>query len=609
MWRTYIGPSLIAGLAELRNSFKVWGQAMYGSIRKTEIKTFWTFFFSRSIQNLVTGEDIEDKMGCFKVLKSKKKKAERTAYIKRINPQELTPTTLPEPKLQSRTLQSAPPSFRTLVKPVQPVKRIINSRTRALSAPSSLNTTEQDALASNECEEQEELKSRVGLTKEQRSPNPQPLPLPSPQGTVVLKATGSFKAGNASGPLYASGPLPLPPLGALRNFGYEELSNACLNFSSDRCVSEGLSSIIYKASFGDDASGSKKLEATVTRLHPSTQGLKEFINEVNTLASLQHPHLCKLLGFHAREGSDQRMLVYERLYHGSLDRLLYGRSDGPSIDWNTRMKVALCAAQGLTFLHEEGPFQAMYNEFSTANIQIDKDFSAKLSGYGCVGHIPEADVCSSSVAVANLSVETLERGLLTPKSNVWSFGIVLLELLTGHKNLDSRHPKEERNLVKWSRPYLADDCRLSLIMDPHLKGRFPAKAARTVADIAQRCLQMDPLERPTMRTIVEHLKIIQDMKYSCRFPLQEPAAVAGKQMSRSPSLNGIITPAPRLSFSPSPPSRTHLSVSPTRPPVVPVSLPPRACSSTLSLEDLERQESRKSSSSTSTFRRPSVEGF
>nr|AFK34136.1 unknown [Medicago truncatula] len=90
------------------------------------------------------------------------------------------------------------------------------------------------------------------------------------------------------------------------------------------------------------------------------------------------------------------MLVYERLYHGSLDRLLYGRSDGPSIDWNTRMKIAMCAAHGLTFLHEEGPFQAMYNEFSTANIQIDKDFSAKLSGYGCVGHIPEEEISSSS---------------------------------------------------------------------------------------------------------------------------------------------------------------------------------------------------------------------
>ena len=81
------------------------------------------------------------------------------------------------------------------------------------------------------------------------------------------------------------------------------------------------------------------------------------MNDVNTLASLQHPYLCKLIGFHAREGSDHRMLVYERLFHGSLDRLLYGRSDGPPIDWNSRMKVAFCAAHGLTFLHEEGPFQ------------------------------------------------------------------------------------------------------------------------------------------------------------------------------------------------------------------------------------------------------------
>lgn len=87
------------------------------------------------------------------------------------------------------------------------------------------------------------------------------------------------------------------------------------------------------------------------------QGFREFFNEVNTLASLQHPNLCKLLGFHARDGSEQRMLVYERLFHGSLDRLLYSRSDGPLIDWNSRMKIALCAAQGLTFLHEEGPFQ------------------------------------------------------------------------------------------------------------------------------------------------------------------------------------------------------------------------------------------------------------
>ncbi|XP_054780493.1 probable serine/threonine-protein kinase PBL1 [Prosopis cineraria] len=547
-------------------------------------------------------------MGCFTVLKSKKKKSEQIKNVKRINHKENLPAAvLPEPQTHTRSLQSAPPSFRTRVKPIQPINNITYSRIRALSAPSTLDAAEQDALASVEYEDQDELKHRAGSIKEQRSSSPQPLPLPCPQTGGSLKATSSFKSATASGPLCASGPLPLPRTGLLRNFMYEEISAACHNFSSDRCMSEGLSSTIFKASFGDDVSSSKKFEATVTRLHPSAQGLKEFINEVNIIASLQHPNLCKLLGFHACEGSELRMLVYERLYHGSLDRLLYGRSDGPPIDWNTRMKIALCAAQGLTFLHEEGPFQAMYNEFSTANIQIDKDFSAKLSGYGCVGHIAEEEVSSNSTAVGNLSVETLERGMLTPKSNVWSFGIVLLELLTGRKNLDSRRPKEERNLVKWSRPFLADDCRLSLIMDPQLKSRFPSKAVRTVSGIALRCLQNEPSERPTMRTVVEHLRKIQDMKHSCRFPLQEPAAISRKQMSRSPSLNGVVNPASRLSFSPSPPSAAGPSISPPRWSGVPLLLPPRACSSTLSLEELDRQESRKSSSTVS--RRASVEGF
>ncbi|XP_065852896.1 probable serine/threonine-protein kinase PBL1 [Euphorbia lathyris] len=544
-------------------------------------------------------------MGCFTVLKSKKKRPEQSVSVKRVSPKEQTPTTLPEPQLPTRSLQSAPPSFRTRVKPVQPDSTVTTNRARALSAPESLDAAEQDELAVIEYEEHEESKSRVSLARDH--PSPQPLPLP----TAALKSIGSVKSANGSGPLYTSGPLPLPPgvthSGTLRNYSYDEIVSACHNFSTDRCVSEGLSSTIYRASFGDDTSSSKKFEASVTRLHLSSQGFKEFINEINTLASLRHPNLCKLLGYHARDGSEQKMLVYERLYHGSLDRLLYGRSDGPPVDWNTRMKIALCAAQGLTFLHEEGPFQAMYNEFSTGNIQIDKDFSAKLSGYGCVGHIPEAEISTSSVAVANLSVETRERGLLTPKSNVWSFGIVLLELLTGRKNLDNRHPKEERDLVKWSRPFLADDCRLSLIMDPHLKGRFPVKAARTVADIALRCLQKDTLVRPTMRTIAEHLKVIQDVKYSTRFPLQDPAAVAVKQMSRSPSLNGIVMPAPRLSFSPSPPSKALPSVSPTRLPSMPASLPPRTCSSTLSFQEFERQESRKSS--TSGIPGASVEGF
>ncbi|GFY82441.1 protein kinase superfamily protein [Actinidia rufa] len=592
-------------------------------------------------------------MGCFTVLKNKKKKSEQATYLRRVNPQENSPTTLPEPHTRTQALQSAPPSFRTRVKPVQPINKVKNNRTRALSAPSSLIEAEQDALSSVDCDEQEESKSRIGPMKEHRSPSPQPLPLPSPQihNAVVLKTMGSFKSVTSSGPINASGPLPLPPSGTLRNFSYEEIAAACQNFCPERCMSEGLSSVIYRASFGDDTSGSKKLNATVTRLHPSTQGLREFVNEVNTLASLQHPNLCKLIGFHAREG--------------------------------------------LTFLHEEGPFQAMFNEFSTANIQIDKDFSAKLSGYGCITHIPETEISKSSVesiirdANSASHIERYSSNCLSqnrfpesrlPPNNISLRGpkcaifaskirtesslkiatdikerIALLNKLVGYgltyqngegilpflcighwqifrwrhwregcsppramfgvlelcflncsqarKNLDSRHRKEEKNLVKWSRPFLADDCRLSLIMDPQLKGRFALKAARKVADIAQRCLQTDPSERPTMRTVVEHLKTVQDMKYSCRYPLQEPRAIGGKHMARSSSLNGIVTPAPTSNFSPSPPT-TRPYISP-RPLPLPMSLPTQTCSSILSLDGVDHQESQKSSSS----RRASVEGF
>ncbi|ESQ49198.1 hypothetical protein EUTSA_v10020426mg [Eutrema salsugineum] len=554
-------------------------------------------------------------LGCFP-LKSKKKRG--SVSMKRLGHEESKPTALPEPpKIPSRNLQSAPPSFRTRVKPIQSSNGEMSSRARVMSAPSSIHgAAERDLLAAGAYHDEQDEQPRDPRSSTKET-SPQPLPLPSPKTGSSLKNWGSFKSFNgSSGRLSASaasGPLPLPPSGSVRSFSYDEVVSACSAFSSDRCVSEGLSSVMYMASFGDEAStaSSKRVDATVVRLHVTTsQSIREFSNEVNTLASLQHQNLCKLVGYHACDGSDTRMLVYERLAHGNLDRLLHGRSDGPPLDWNTRMKIALCAAQGLTFLHEEGPFQAMYNEFSTANIQVDKDFSAKLSGYGCVGHAPETETSNNS-ALANLSVETVERGLLTPKSNVWSYGIVLLEMLTGRKNMDGSYPKEERNLVKWSRAFLADDCRLSLIMDPQLKGRFPAKAARSIADIAQKCLQVEPSERPTMRNIVDQLKIIQDMKYSCRFPLREPAPVAArKHMGRSSSLNTIVwTPAggapPRSSFSPSPPPRRP-SVSPTRgralvfPPV----FPPRVCSS---LEEMSREEVRRLSSASG--RRTSLEGF
>jgi hypothetical protein len=251
--------------------------------------SFYLVNFFAEINNSRKQPSSVQRMGCFTVLKSKKKKSDSFAYVKRISHNEHAPSVLPEPQTHTRSLQSAPPSFRTRVKPIQSVNKVTNNRIRALSAPSTLDVADQDALASIEYEEQEELKHRGGGSmKELRSSSPQPLPLPSPQGGSSLKAIGSFKLGTASGPLHASGPLPLPPTGSLRNFPYEEVAAACHNFSSDRCMSECLSSTIYKAYFGDDPSNSKKFEATVTRLHPSSQVLFSALYYFNFISWYLH---------------------------------------------------------------------------------------------------------------------------------------------------------------------------------------------------------------------------------------------------------------------------------------------------------------------------------
>ncbi|KAK8921221.1 putative receptor-like protein kinase [Platanthera zijinensis] len=342
--------------------------------------------------------------------------------------------------------------------------------------------------------------------REKSFPNPHPLPLPSPM---------SFRSSSNNGPLLTSMPLPLPPLApATHTFSLEETSVSCQHFSFDQCTSEGLSTAICGASFGDDSVALKK-----TIFDFSAVGSRRFVNQLNLIACLKHPCLCEIIGFHVREGVT---IVYEGLFHGSFDNILHGRSNLPSLDWNARMKIALCAAEGLAFLHEEGPFQAMYSDFSSTNIQVSKDFSAKLSGYGCVDHNLENEYSKTRPAEAKE-----RRKSITPMSNVRSFGVVLVELLTGRKDSNTCYAKN-RDIVQWSKPFLADESRLSLIMDPHLQGRFPCKAAQIVAKIALRSLHRDPSERPTMREVVWCIKSAHSIKYSCLFPLREPPSVKGQ---------------------------------------------------------------------------------
>ncbi|KAG2245874.1 hypothetical protein Bca52824_085502 [Brassica carinata] len=230
-------------------------------------------------------------LGCFP-LKGKKKRG--SVSMKRLDLEESSkPIALPEPpKIPSRNLQSAPPSFRTRAKPSNAET---NSRTRVMSAPSSIHGVAEERDLLNHEEQQEEQTRDHPPRGSIKETSPQPLPLPSPKTGSSLKNWGSFKSFNgSSGRLSASavsGPLPLPPSGSVRSFSYDEVVSACSAFATDRCVSEGLSSVMYMASFGDETSTTslKKVEATVVRLHVITQSIREFTNEVNTMEAWATP--------------------------------------------------------------------------------------------------------------------------------------------------------------------------------------------------------------------------------------------------------------------------------------------------------------------------------
>eukprot|EP00249_Psilotum_nudum_P023532 c28909_g2_i3 orf=2-1714(-) len=392
-----------------------------------------------------------------------------------------------------------------------------------------------------------------------RLPRPQEhfsAPINSPSSSKVPRSSGLTKGvQTVPAEVHTSLLQPLPPprqaVSGLRFYTLEELAATCDKFSLDGGASASYTGVIKTDLKGEKQKGIsvarvserwqqvclielfwsslKLLTATATHfelrlrycLH--SQGYREWLSELSTVACLKGPHFCKIIGFHAEDGGTDSFLIYERLPKGSLDRLLYGRTESPPLDWSSRVNIALGAAQGLADLHEKTSEWVAYIDFRASNIDVDMDFSSKLSGYGYFGCRVEVDCVNSQVIEAYCAPETTSEGNVSCESNVWSFGVLLLELLTGRQHMDLLIPKDERNLVKWTRPFLMDEGRLFLIMDPKLQGRFPIQGAKRIADLAYECLQKEPSRRPLMRNVVDIIKSVKEMRYLSRFPLKEPS--------------------------------------------------------------------------------------
>ncbi|KAI7748378.1 hypothetical protein M8C21_034016, partial [Ambrosia artemisiifolia] len=254
--------------------------------------------------------------------------------------------------------------------------------------------------------------------------------------------------------------------------------------------------------------------------------------EVNFLGDLVNPNLVKLIGYCIED--DQRLLVYEFLPRGSLENHLFRITfyctsyfdvykyqhlvivGSLPLPWSIRMKIALGAAKGLAFLHEEAKRPVIYRDFKTSNILLDAEYNAKLSDFGLAKDGPEGDKTHISTRVMGTygyaAPEYVMTGHLSSKSDVYSFGVVLLEMLTGRRSMDKKRPNGEHNLVEWARPHLGERRRFYRLIDPRLEGHFSIKGAQKAAQLAARCLSRDPKARPLMSEVVECLKPLPALK-------------------------------------------------------------------------------------------------
>ncbi|KAL9228508.1 hypothetical protein vseg_004083 [Gypsophila vaccaria] len=301
----------------------------------------------------------------------------------------------------------------------------------------------------------------------------------------------------------------------LHSFTLDELRVITSSFSySSNFIGEGGFGAVYKGFINDKFRPGLKAQTVAVKVLDldGPQGHNEWLAEVIFLGQLRHPNLVKLIGYCCE--NEQRVLVYEYMARGNLDNQLFRRNSA-ALPWLTRMKIALGAAKGLNFLHEESK-PVIFRDFKAANILLDAGFKAKLSDFGFARDGPDGD--KSHITTEHImgtkgyvAPEYVMTGHLTIMSDVYSFGVVLLELLTGRRSMDKSRPRREHSLVEWARPLIKDPRKIDMIMDPRLEGQYSTQGAKIAAMLAYQCLSHQPKTRPTMRTAVKTLESIMKM--------------------------------------------------------------------------------------------------
>ncbi|XVF82585.1 hypothetical protein PTKIN_Ptkin16aG0061500 [Pterospermum kingtungense] len=320
-----------------------------------------------------------------------------------------------------------------------------------------------------------------------------------------------------------------PRIGWMRDFTYAELQATTEGFNAKNFLSEGGFGSVYRG----DING-MKIAVKQHKYNASLQGEKEFKSEVQVLRKARHENLVMLVGS-CSEGN-HRLLVYEFVCNGSLDLHLSKHARRP-LTWEKRVKIALGAAKGLKYLHDNN---IVHRDMRPNNILVTHDFEPLLGDFG-LARTQHEDSDQSSETITRvvgtlgyLAPEYAECGKVSTKTDVYSFGVVLLQLITGMKTTDKR--LEGKSLVGWARPLLKDRNYPDLI-DPRILESHDVHQLFWMVRVAEKCLSRDPQKRLTMDKVVYALKYIMDCDNICGIRDLSPAQsdVASRESSESKS--------------------------------------------------------------------------
>ncbi|CAL4936188.1 unnamed protein product [Urochloa decumbens] len=287
-----------------------------------------------------------------------------------------------------------------------------------------------------------------------------------------------------------------------RRFSYKDLFLATGGFADGHLLGAGGFGRVYKGVLP-----ASKLEVAVKRVsRDSRQGIREFVAEITSIGRLQHRNLARLLGYCRRQG--ELLLVYEYMPNGSLDRFLYDRERKPALDWGKRFRIIRDVALGLFYLHNNCEQVIVHRDVKASNVLLDGGMSGRLGDFGLARlHDHGADPRTTRVVgtIGYLAPELARTSKATPRTDVFAFGVFLLEVTCGRRPIEDDARSGDRVLlVDWVRGRWSEG-RLGDCVDEGIRGNHDAGEAALALKLGMLCTQASPGARPTMVEVVQYL--------------------------------------------------------------------------------------------------------